>query len=96
MSVIIKTKPDARTSGKIVRVSGKAVRISRKGTRIYIEAVRGFRKGINLLTFIQDISPREISPGSAWSSVGGAFRSAGNSLRKAIYEQPAPTRKKTK
>jgi hypothetical protein len=58
--------------------------------------LRGYGKGIRSLTFFPDIPRREISLGSAWFSVGGAFLNTGNHIRKAMYEQSAPTRKKTK
>jgi hypothetical protein len=60
------------------------------------QVFRGFSKGMSSLTFFPDIPRREVSPAGAWAAVGGAFQSAGNSIRKAIPEQPAPARKTAK
>jgi hypothetical protein len=58
--------------------------------------LRGFSKGMSSLTFFPNIPQRNASPANAWVSVGGAFQRAGDNIRKAMYEQPAPSRKTTK
>jgi hypothetical protein len=58
--------------------------------------VRGFSKGMSSLTLFPNIPQRNASPANVWVSVGGAFQSAGNNIRKAMHEQPASTRKTAK
>jgi hypothetical protein len=96
MSIDIKTEPP------VVRMSGKENRASGKNIAGFVEVdivsgriLRGFFRGISSLTFIQDIPSREYSLKDAWLSVGSAFQSVGDNIRKAMYEQPAPARKKT-
>jgi hypothetical protein len=58
--------------------------------------LRGFSKGVSYLTFFPDVHSYTISPSGAWLSVSGAFRSVGNNIRKAMYDHPTPSYKKTK
>jgi hypothetical protein len=59
-------------------------------------AMQGFSKGMKCLTFFPNIPQRNASPASAWVSVGRAFQYVGDNIKKAMYEQPKPTRKTTK
>ncbi|MDR1176508.1 MAG: hypothetical protein LBK83_13680 [Treponema sp.] len=94
MRIVIKS--DAPVFGKAQVIHRATQAPGKKGVRVSIEAAQGFRKGIKFFTFLPDISLRKASSESAWVSVGDAFQSTGNSIRKAIYEQSAPARKKAK
>jgi hypothetical protein len=58
--------------------------------------VKGFVKGMSSITLFPAIPQRSSSPGNAWNSVGKAFQAVGDNMRKAMYEQPAPTPKESR
>jgi hypothetical protein len=57
--------------------------------------ITGIKKGIGAITLFPDIRRRNTATYNAWDSVGRVFQAVGDSLRKAMYEQPPPNGKET-